>query len=200
MVQAEVLLRPAAKADAACLARLAAMASEGFVTCLWARMAEGDEGPVDVGARLIADGQGALSWRNGVLALIDGKVAGGMVTSPIGTEPAALDPLPPMLRPMQALKNRALGARYINILAVLPEFRRRGVASALLGEAVRIAEGSAALCLVVADRNSAARRLYEAFGFAAVDEEPMVKEGWTSESEAWVLMLKPAARPEAQAT
>lgn len=83
------------------------------------------------------------------------------------------------------------GAYYINCLAVLPAFRRRGVAGALLGEAERRAEGAAGLCLVVADRNADARRLYEAFGFAEAGREPMVKDGWASESESWVLMVKP---------
>lgn len=200
MATGDILLRPAERTDAACLASLAALASDGFVTRLWAGLAEGPEPPIDVGARRIADEEGTLSWRNGMLALIDGAVAGGMVTSRIGLAPEALEPLPAMLRPMQALKNRALGAHYVNILAVLPEFRRRGVASALLAEAARLAEGAAGLCLVVADGNLRARRLYDGFGFRAVAEEKMVKGDWTSESDAWVLMLKPAARPEAPAT
>ena len=144
---------------------------------------------MDVGARRIAEGEGTLSWRNGVLALIDGAVAGGMVTSRIGLAPELLEPLPAMLRPMQALKNRALGAHYVNILASLPAFRRRGVASALLGEAARLAEGAAGLCLVVADGNVRARRLYENFGFRAVAEAAMVKGDWISDSDTWVLML-----------
>ena len=141
MATGDIVLRPAERTDAACLASLAALASDGFVTRLWAQLAEGDEQPMDVGARRIAEGEGTLSWRNGVLALIDGAVAGGMVTSRIGLAPEPLEPLPAMLRPMQALKNRALGAHYVNILASLPAFRRRGVASALLGEAARLAEG-----------------------------------------------------------
>lgn len=185
------MLRRAAQADAAGLARLADLASDGFVSRLWATMAESGEQPMEVGTRRIAEGQGTLAWQNGVLALIDGAVAGGMVTSRIGSA-EALEPLPAMLRPMQALKNRALGAHYINILATLPAFRHRGVAGALLGEAVRLAEDAAALCLVVADRNAPARRLYEAFGFRAVAEAAMVKGDWVSDSGAWVLMVRPA--------
>ena len=35
-----------------------------------------------------------------------------------------------------------------------------------------------------------ARRLYRAFGFAEVAEEPLVADGWVTASRAWVLMLK----------
>jgi ribosomal-protein-alanine N-acetyltransferase len=52
-------------------------------------------------------------------------------------------------------------------LAVLPESRRRGVASALLAQALRHAAqaGAAAMLLEVAEPNAAARGLYAAFGF-----------------------------------
>jgi ribosomal protein S18 acetylase RimI-like enzyme len=96
-----------------------------------------------------------------------------------------------VFRPLQALENRALGTWYVNVLATYPEFRRRGVARQLLAEAERQAAG-ADLSLIVADRNAGARRLYEAFGFRAAAEEPVVAEDWESESEAWVLMLRPA--------
>jgi ribosomal protein S18 acetylase RimI-like enzyme len=192
MVERGIVLRAAVRADADRLAGLADMASGGLLTCVWAAMGAEGESPVEVGARRIADEEGTLGWRGSVLATLDGAIAGGMITSRIGWVPEPLDPLPAMLRPMQALKNRAPGAYYINCLAVLPAFRRRGVAGALLGEAERRAAGAAGLCLVVADRNLAARRLYATRGFAAVAEEPMVKDGWASESDAWVLMVKPA--------
>ena len=183
-------LHAAVRADAGVLARLAELASGGLLTSVWAAMAGRGELPLEIGARRIADEVGTLSWRGGVLAALDGAVAGGMITSRIGPSPEPLEPLPALLRPIQALKNRSLGAHYINILAVLPAFRRRGVAGALLAEAGRRAEGAAGLCLVVADRNDPGRRLYEGFGFREVGREAMFKEGWESASECWVLMAK----------
>jgi ribosomal protein S18 acetylase RimI-like enzyme len=93
---------------------------------------------------------------------------------------------------LQALENRALGTQYVNVLATFPGFRRRGVARGLLAAAERRGEGARGLSLVVADRNLPARRLYESFGFVEAGREPLVKEGWECESEAWVLMLRPA--------
>jgi ribosomal-protein-alanine N-acetyltransferase len=63
---------------------------------------------------------------------------------------------------------RVADEMHINNLAVRPEFRRMGVATALLnhalGEAARL--GARRATLEVRRSNDAARRLYEHFGFA----------------------------------
>ena len=114
-----------------------------------------------------------------------------LVTYTIAEAPEPLDDLPPMFRPLQALENRVPGSLYVNMLATYPAFRRRGVATLLLAEAGRQAATARGLSLIVADDNHDARRLYRAFGFAEVAEEPLVADGWVTESRAWVLMLKP---------
>src|SRR4051812_20897347 len=62
---------------------------------------------------------------------------------------------------------RVLDELHINNLAVLPEFRRAGVATALLGRALAHASESGAqrATLEVRRSNDAARLLYEQFGF-----------------------------------
>lgn len=74
--------------------------------------------------------------------------------------------------------DRAAGAAFVGIhkdtamlhaLAVLPEFRRRGVARNIMAEAVRwaSAEGASRLSLVVTRRNEAANALYLELGMEA---------------------------------
>jgi [ribosomal protein S18]-alanine N-acetyltransferase len=62
---------------------------------------------------------------------------------------------------------RVLDELHINNIAVLPDFRRRGIATALLshaiGEGVRL--GARRATLEVRRSNEAARLLYERFGF-----------------------------------
>lgn len=62
---------------------------------------------------------------------------------------------------------RVLDELHINNLAVLPEFRRTGVATALLRRALEHGAGSGALraTLEVRRSNDPARLLYERFGF-----------------------------------
>jgi ribosomal protein S18 acetylase RimI-like enzyme len=184
-------LRPARPADAEDLARLGNLAGEGLAFAFWAGLAGPGEAPLDVGIRRAARGEGAFSWRNAVIAELDGRVAGALVAYHV-RRPEPLDPVPAVFRPLQALENRAVGTLYLNVLATYPEFRRRGVASRLLAEAERWGRGSRGLSLIVADRNLAALGLYEAFGFREAGREAMVKEGWESASGAWVLMVKPA--------
>ena len=128
-----------------------------------------------------------------MIAELGGPVAGGLVAYRIGDAPEPLDELPAMFRPLQALENRALGTHYVNVLATYPEFRRRGVATRLLAEAERQGAGGA--------RAEPDRRRPQRAGAAALrgvrlrrgGAEPIVKEGWRTESRTWVLMLKPAA-------
>jgi ribosomal protein S18 acetylase RimI-like enzyme len=187
-------LRPARRGDSADLAQLVDLASEGLTSYLWAGMAEPGEDAWAVGIRRAARDEGAFSWRNAMVAELDGRMAGALVGYRIGDAPEPLDELPAMFRPLQELENRALGTYYVNVLATYPEFRRRGVATRLLEEAGRQGAGARGSSLIVADGNAAARRLYLGFGFREVAEAPIVKEGWRNGSTAWVLMLSP--RPD----
>lgn len=69
-----------------------------------------------------------------------------------------------------ALMRRAADEAEILTLGVVPAARRRGVAAAILAEAMARArlEGAAALHLEVADTNTPARALYAAHGFAEI--------------------------------
>jgi ribosomal protein S18 acetylase RimI-like enzyme len=64
------------------------------------------------------------------------------------------------------------GGRHLVSMWVVPELRGRGVADALLGEALGFAaaDGAEAVHLWVADGNSRARRFYERAGFASTGQ------------------------------
>ena len=82
---------------------------------------------------------------------------------------------------------RVLDELHINNLAVLPEFRRAGVGSALLTRALHegIARGARRATLEVRRSNDAARQLYERFGFIVAG----VRLGYYSHPDEDALVL-----------
>jgi ribosomal protein S18 acetylase RimI-like enzyme len=97
-----------------------------------------------------------------------------------------------MFVPLQELENLVPNTRYINVLAVTPQFRRLGLGTKLLGLADETAEalGKPGLSVIVSDANSCAHRLYERCGYRESGTRPMVKENWENDGQNWVLLTK----------
>lgn len=186
-----VTTRPARRADAADLARLADLAGEGLPSRLWAGLAAPGEDVWTIGARRAMRDEGAFSWRNATMAELGGAAAGALIAYGVGDAPEPLDDLPALARPLQELENLAPGSRYVNVIAVYPAFRGRGVARRLMAEAEAAAVGAAEMSLIVADRNAAAMGLYRALGYRERARRAIVAQGWPTESTEWVLMVKP---------
>lgn len=84
-------------------------------------------------------------------------------------------------------RRRALRSAYVTTLDVHPEFRRQGIASALLAEAEcrAAASGATSMQLHVFDGNLAAIRFYEAAGY----EQALFTEDFYSPGlNAWLLI------------
>lgn len=185
--------RLARREDAAVLAELVNHAGEGMPLYLWTGWAAPGEDPWEVGRRRQAE---ALAAGKRIVVVDEGAgVVAGLTGYPIGSEPEPLDGLPAMFAPLQELENLAPDSWYVNVLAALPAARGRGLGSGLLAVAERIAaaEGLRRMSIIVADGNAAARRLYERTGYRETARRRMVKEGWRSDSEEWVLLVKPLA-------
>lgn len=181
--------RLASRDDAPTLALLVNYAGEGLPLHVWTTMAAEGEDPWLVGSRR----QAAKAEEGKVVVVDEGAgVIAGLTGYPIGSAPEALEGIPPLFRPLQELENLAPESWYVNVLAALPEARNRGWGGRLLALAERIAraEGRHRMSVVVADDNAGARRLYERVGYREAARRPMVKDGWRSQGEAWVLLLK----------
>lgn len=186
-------IRPATKDDADLLAELVNYAGEGLPYYLWSKMAGPRQSVWDVGAQRALREEGAFSYRNATLIEADGEAAGCLIGYAIADrpEPVAAD-MPPILVPLQELENLAPGTWYVNVLAVLPEYRDRGLGSALLELADETGRkaGGKGMSVIVSDANSAARRLYERCGYKEAARRPMVKEDWDGAGAEWVLLTK----------
>jgi ribosomal protein S18 acetylase RimI-like enzyme len=189
-----ITLRAGRGEDAPLLAELVNYAGEGLPLYLWDQMAQPGETAWDVGRRRAAREEGSFSYRNAVIAELHGQPVGCVIGYDIPDAPEPVPAgMPPMFRPLQELENTAPGTWYVNVLAVVPETRRRGVGKSLLGHAEDEARrrGRAGLSIIVSDTNDSARRLYELAGYRETAQRPMVKDNWTNEGSAWILLTRP---------
>ncbi|HYQ73120.1 MAG TPA: N-acetyltransferase [Gammaproteobacteria bacterium] len=174
--------RAAQPADARAIAELVDISSDGVARIEWveeARQASGTD-PLDIGARVYADGNGDYSYRNCVIAEDAGKVAGMLLT--FAMPPA--DPLhkaaaPPfdgsdVFAPYKYLE--APETWYICGVALYPDYRGRGIGSKLL-EVARSQgseQGFGQLSLVAFEQNRGAVRLYRRLGYREIARAPIV--------------------------
>ena len=193
MITLKPPFRRAVIEDAAVLAELVNYAGEGMPLYLWELTAAHGQSGWDVGIARASREEGSFSYRNAIIVEHGRRPVGCLVgyEIPDVVEPVPLD-IPAMFRPLQELENLAPGTWYVNVLAVLPERRSQGLGTALLGLADELGRtsGKRGMSLVVADANIGARRLYESCGYRHRAQRPMEKNGWSNESENWILMTK----------
>ena len=180
--------------DVGALAELTNFAGEGLPLVVWTHLVEAGESPWEVGRRRARRDEGSFSWRNAVVAEMNGAVVACLIGYPLQDPPAPVDyaEMPAMFRPLQELEDLAAGTWYVNVVATYPEYRGQGLGAGLLGIAEELAteSGAKGLSLIVADSNEGARRLYERSGYATRAKRPMVKEDWQTEGENWILLVK----------
>ncbi len=186
-------IRPARPDDARILAELVNHAGEGLPLYLWGKIAPEGISAWDVGAERAAREQGSFSYRNARIIEHEGNPAGTLIGYEIADDPEpAPQDLPAMFVPLVDLEGLAPGTWYVNVVAVLPRYRGLGLGTRLLALAEETAAhlGKRGLSLIVADNNVSARRLYERQGYVEAASRPIVKDGWQTEGENWVLMTK----------
>ena len=191
---ADLVIRPALRSDAGDLARFVNMAGEGLPLHLWSKLATDNEDPWEIGRRRALREAGGFSFRNAVVVEVAGRSVGCMIGYRLADEAAAIDyaALPPMFAPLEELEAMAAGTWYVNVLAVEPETRGRGIGATLLALAEMKAKetGAAGTSIIVADGNETAMRLYMRSGFKKVVTRPIVKEDWESGSKEWILLTR----------
>jgi len=189
-----VTIRDAGKRDCAELAQLINVAGEGLPLYLWRQMAGPGEDPWAIGQERATRDSGGFSYRNSVVAEVDGRIVGALLGYPVEAEPQSIDPAntPPMFLPLLELEYLAAGTWYVNAVATFAAARGLGVGSQLMKWAEQRARalGLRGTSLIVSDANRDARRLYERLGYTEVARRPMVKEEWQNDGENWVLMIK----------
>ncbi|SMO90548.1 GNAT family N-acetyltransferase [Paracoccus laeviglucosivorans] len=186
-------IRNATASDAAHLVRFINMAADDLPLHFW-RKTVGPEGdPWALGQERAARETGNFSYNNAWLAELDGEV-GACLLGYTAEEPGPIDPdTPPIFVPLLELEALAPGSWYLNVLATYDAFRGKGLGSALLAHAEKIAAnaGQASISLIAADTHQDALRLYQAKGYSEVARRSVVKGDWDVDASEWILFIKP---------
>jgi len=188
--------RRATPADIPELAQLVEFASEGFSLHFWTQVAAPDRDPWEIARQRVSSETVGVSYRNALIAEEAGTTIGALIGYPLVEESDHDDALHPLLVPLHELMMLAPNTWYVHVLAAFPEYRSRGIGTALLGVADELAAsaGTPGLSLITSDTNTGARRLYERNGYREAARRRMVKNGWQHPGTDWVLMIKKSPR------
>ena len=188
---AHVRLRPARKSECRTIARLYALSSDGVSEYVWSREAAPGEALLDVGRRRYERETSLFSYKNCTLATLDETVLGMMVAFPVTARDAPPAPDPdPVLAPYAKLE--ACPSYYVCGVAVFPEYRGRGIGERLMALAEERARALDfhQLSLVVFEKNTGAKRLYERLGYRERAREAIVPHPLIRCTGDAVLMVK----------
>jgi ribosomal protein S18 acetylase RimI-like enzyme len=177
------------------LAALLDSASRGLVLWLWSTLAVPGQSAIEVGReriKLIEDSPSHFSkW---TIAALDGEIAGAFAAYPLTDPYQAKDAseLPAVYQPMLELEAQAVGSWYIMTLSVFPEFRNKGLGTAMLERVQYVAKrsGHRQLSIMLVSSNSAALRLYDRFGFREAHRRRYVPFPGSPDEGYWLLLTK----------
>jgi ribosomal protein S18 acetylase RimI-like enzyme len=193
-MSSEPRFRAATKADAAALAVLVDIAGEGLPAYLWSTLKAPGQSILEVGRERAQREEGGFSYRNAIIAEVDGDIAATLIGYRLDDayELGDLGEVPEIARPLVRLEAKAPGSWYVNVLATFPEYRRQGLALRLLRLAEERARssGAQALSVIVAAENERAARLYRRAGFAPAANEPAFVYPGAPCAGDWALMAK----------
>ena len=194
--EGDVEIVPARREDGSHIAMLTDMAGHGLPAHFWATAGERAAGTslLEIGRERARRDSGNFSWRNAWLARLDGDVAGVLLgyRQPADLDAGDLSQLPELVRPLVELEALAPGSWYLNVVAVYPEYRGRGVGRALMDKALAVSaeQGAPSTSLIVEDVNVNARRLYAAMGFEERALRPFVSFPFGPAAGNWILMVR----------
>lgn len=195
---ADFTYRDARKADARDIAELFQISSDGVADYVWSTLTSEYPGLslIEIGEQRYARDGGkavAFSFANCVMAEAGGHVIGMIHAYPMPEpDPQNDGPGDPVLQPYSELE--LPGSLYISGIALRDDFRNRGVGTALLAIARKVArtEGLDRLSLLVFEQNTAALRLYLREGFEEIDRRAVVPHEFIHYTGDVVLMAGPA--------
>ncbi len=189
-----VTIRPAERREAAELAVLVDIASQGFAAWLWygAVLGGATDTAFERGRNKLREDVGPGNWRDAVVADIEDEIAGVSIAYGIEASAVAAEAKHAVIEPLLALQRQVVGHWFIDSLGVYRHRRGHGIGRRLLEHEIARA-GSAPVSLITESHNDRAQALYRENGFeeAARAEAVPLFEG--SRKHDWVLFTRKVA-------
>ena len=197
----EPVYRQATAKDSRFIAGMIDISSDGIALIEWteAAQAAGDCTALDIGAGIYASEEGDYSYRNCCIAEVADRRVGMLLGFPMpARDPSDVASPPPfdgtdVFAPYKYLE--APDTWYICGVALLPEYRGRGIGAELMQMARQQAlqHGYQQLSLVVFEENTAAVRLYRRLGYEPIKRAPIIPHPLIRASGDALLMVAPTS-------
>lgn len=192
----DYVIRSATAKDAADIARLIDISSDGVATIEWHQQAQRENcDPLDIGTRIYQNPEGNYSWKNCTVVERSNKIAGMLLTfampdnqtRDINKRPHINDT--DVFAPYLYLEEP--NSWYICGIAFYPEHRGQGLGSRLMQLANEQAKdnGFTTLSLVAFEQNKGSVHLYERLGFRITDHAPVIPHPLIRHTGEAVLMI-----------
>jgi len=169
-----IRIRPACKEDSGDIARLFLTSSDGLAEYIWDKVALPGESILETGTRRYARENVVFSYKNCLIAELDGKLAGMAHSYTMVTAPDDAPESDPVLKPYSELEDS--GSLYLSGIAVSESYRDKGVGKALMQAVTGRARELALprISLICFEQNTGAIRFYQRLGYQELDRRALV--------------------------
>jgi|TARA_B110000503_G_C6938511_1_gene325848 GNAT superfamily N-acetyltransferase len=191
----ELVFRSGKLEDSTELALIFDMAGRRIPSYLWGLQTLPGQSAFEVGRERIRTGVWPAShFSNWHIAEVQNQIIGAFFGFVVEEPYPEIDfeELEPCLHPIKALEKEASGRWLLQVMAILPEARGKGYAKEFLKKADQVAmqSGVTKMALQVEEVNETAHRIYEKFGYYAVDRRPFIPFPGSVDKGDYILMFK----------
>jgi ribosomal protein S18 acetylase RimI-like enzyme len=171
-------IRNANLKDCYSVAELALIAGEGIPAFFWEQSRKEDQDIISVGAHNLASETENFSYKNVHVAVVEDNIAGMLLAYKLPSNELAEDinDFPEFIRPLIELEQCVPNSFYINMIACYPQYRGKGVGSALMAIVDQLAQeaGCQIISLEVFEQNEGALRLYQRLGYNIIESRDVI--------------------------
>ena len=190
-----VLFRTATEEDCTELALMLDVAGRRLPSYLWSQDTGQGQSCFEYGREKIrTDTNRNFYFKNWLVAEFQDKFVGAFFGFSVDDPypEIDLDAVPECFRPCIELERVARGCWLLQAIAILPQYRGKGLARQLLGKAENVARdcGTNRIALQVEEVNEIAFKTYQKNGYIEVDRKPYIPFPGSDDTGDYVLMWK----------